>query len=505
MTPAIELIGIDKRFGAVHANADVSMSIAKASIHGIIGENGAGKSTLMSILFGFYKADKGEIKVDGKVAHIRSSTDAIALGIGMVHQHFMLVEPFTVLENIILGAEGGRLIGPALDKARASLKHLAEEYELEVDPDAIISELPVGLQQRVEILKALYKGAEVLILDEPTGVLTPDEADHLFRILKQLRDQGKTVILITHKLREIMAITDHVTVMRRGAVVAEFETAKTNVGELAEAMVGRRVLLRVDKQPAKPGEVVLDVRSLVWRDKKNIARVDNVSFTVRKGEIVGIAGVSGNGQSELLDVISGITRATSGQVLFKGEDVALVDSAAILRNMGMAHVPEDRHHRGLISSFSAAESAILGYQRSAALGTGFHLNQKQVIAQTRAQMEEFDVRPVDPLLKSAKFSGGNQQKIILAREIGSNPDLLIVGQPTRGVDIGAIEFIHRKLIALRDAGKAILLVSVELDEIRSLSDRILVMFAGRVMGELPPTADERECGLLMAGVAKEAA
>jgi general nucleoside transport system ATP-binding protein len=481
------------------------MSIAKASIHGIIGENGAGKSTLMSILFGFYKADKGEIKVDGKVAHIRSSTDAIALGIGMVHQHFMLVEPFTVLENIILGAEGGRLIGPALDKARASLKHLAEEYELDVDPDAIIGELPVGLQQRVEILKALYKGAEVLILDEPTGVLTPDEADHLFRILKQLRDQGKTVILITHKLREIMAITDHVTVMRRGAVVAEFETSKTNVEQLAEAMVGRRVLLRVDKQPAKPSEVVLDVRNLVWRDKKNIARVDNVSFTVRKGEIVGIAGVSGNGQSELLDVITGITKATSGQVIFKGEDVALIDSAAILRAKSMAHVPEDRNHRGLISSFSAAESAILGYQRSPTLGTGFHLNQKQVIARTRALMEEFDVRPVDPLLKSAKFSGGNQQKIILAREIGSNPDLLIVGQPTRGVDIGAIEFIHRKLIALRDAGKAILLVSVELDEIRSLSDRILVMFAGRVMGERDASADERELGLLMAGVAKEAA
>jgi simple sugar transport system ATP-binding protein len=505
MTPAIELLHIDKRFGAVHANVDVSMSIAKASIHGIIGENGAGKSTLMSILFGFYKADKGEIKVDGKVAHVRSSTDAIALGIGMVHQHFMLVEPFTVLENIILGAEGGRLIGPALDKARASLKHLAEEYELDVDPDAIIGELPVGLQQRVEILKALYKGAEVLILDEPTGVLTPDEADHLFRILKQLRDQGKTVILITHKLREIMAITDHVTVMRRGAVVAELETAKTNVEQLAEAMVGRRVLLRVDKQPAKPGEVVLDVRNLVWRDKKNIARVDNVSFTVRKGEIVGIAGVSGNGQSELLDVITGITKATSGHVIFKGEDVALVDSAAILRAMGLAHVPEDRNHRGLISSFSAAESAILGYQRSLTLGTGFHLNQKQVIARTRTLMEEFDVRPVDPLLKSAKFSGGNQQKIILAREIGSNPDLLIVGQPTRGVDIGAIEFIHRKLIALRDAGKAILLVSVELDEIRSLSDRILVMFAGRVMGERDPSADERELGLLMAGVSKEAA
>ena len=505
MTPAIELINIDKRFGAVHANVDVSLSIAQGSIHGIIGENGAGKSTLMSILFGFYQADKGEIKVRGKPVKIRSSTGAISHGIGMVHQHFMLVEPFTVLENVILGAEGGMLIGPALAKARAELTRLAHEYELDVDPDAKIIDLPVGLQQRVEILKALYKGADVLILDEPTGVLTPDEADHLFRILKVLRDQGKTVIFITHKLREIMAITDQVSVMRRGVLVANFETAKTNVGELAEAMVGRRVLLRVDKTPSKPGEVILDVKNLTWRDKKGIARVDNVSFQLRKGEILGIAGVSGNGQSELLDVITGIAKATSGQVLFEGEDVADIDNAAVLRQRGLAHVPEDRHHRGLIASFSAAESAILGYQHNPALGKGFRLNHKAVIDQTRRQMEEFDVRPADPNLKSAKFSGGNQQKIILAREIGSNPDLLIVGQPTRGVDIGAIEFIHRRLIQLRDQGKAILLVSVELDEIRSLSDRILVMFAGRVMGERSATADERELGLLMAGVGQEAA
>ena len=505
LSPAIELIGIDKRFGAVHANKDVSLSIAQGSIHGIIGENGAGKSTLMSILFGFYHADKGEIKVRGAPVKIKSSTDAISHGIGMVHQHFMLVEPFTVLENIILGAEGGALIGPALDKARASLQHLADEYELDVNPDAMVGELPVGLQQRVEILKALYKGADVLILDEPTGVLTPAEADHLFRILKQLREQGKTVILITHKLREIMAVTDQVSVMRRGEVVGNFATKDTNVEQLAEAMVGRRVLLRVDKTPAKPGDVILDVRNVTWRDKAKVARVDNVSFTVRKGEIVGIAGVSGNGQSELLDVIAGITKAASGEVFFKGEDVAAIDDAGELRRRGMGHVPEDRHHRGLITSFSAAESAILGYQYNPALGKGFRLNRNAVIDQTRKQMEEFDVRPPDPFLKSGKFSGGNQQKIILAREIGSNPDLLIVGQPTRGVDIGAIEFIHRSLIRLRDEGKAILLVSVELDEIRSLSDRILVMFSGRVMGEVSPEVSERDCGLLMAGVAREAA
>ena len=504
MTSAIELIAIDKRFGAVHANNNVSLTVVAGTIHGIIGENGAGKSTLMSILFGFYQADKGEIKVKGNPVKIRSSTDAIGLGIGMVHQHFMLVEPFTVLENIILGVEGGRLIGPALAKARATLKHLAEEYELDVDPDAKVGDLAVGLQQRVEILKALYKGAEVLILDEPTGVLTPAEADHLFRILKQLRNQGKTIILITHKLREIMAVTDTVSVMRRGAVVANYQTSKTNVGELAEAMVGRRVLLRVEKSRATPGEIILDVRNVTWRDSQKVKRVDDVSLTVRKGEIVGIAGVSGNGQSELLDVITGIARATSGDVIFKGENLKTIKGAADLRKRGLAHVPEDRQHCGLIAKFSAAESAILGYQYNPALGKGFRLNRDAVIAQTQKQMLEFDVRPADPNLKSAKFSGGNQQKIILAREIGSNPDLLIVGQPTRGVDIGAIEFIHRRLIQLRDQGKAILLVSVELDEIRSLSDRILVMFAGRLMGERPPSADERELGLLMAGVGREA-
>ncbi len=503
--PAIELINIDKRFGAVHANKDVSLSIAKGSIHGIIGENGAGKSTLMSILFGFYAADSGEIRVNGKPVKIKTSTDAISLGIGMVHQHFMLVDPFTVLENVVLGAEGGALIGPALSKARAELTRLAKEYELEVDPDAVVGDLPVGLQQRVEILKALFKGAQVLILDEPTGVLTPDEADHLFRILGTLRDQGKTVILITHKLREIMAITDRVSVMRRGELVADFETKKTNVGELAEAMVGRRVLLRVEKGAAHPGEVVLDIKNVTWRDRKGIARVDSVSFQVRKGEIVGIAGVSGNGQSELLDCIAGITKPASGQIIFEGKDIGILGDPAHVRAEGLAHVPEDRQHRGLITSFDASESAILGWQHDQALGQGFRLDRSAVIKRSLEEMTEFDVRPADPLLKSAKFSGGNQQKLIIAREMKSNPDLLIVGQPTRGVDIGAIEFIHKRLIALRDAGKAILLVSVELDEIRSLSDRIIVMFAGKVMGELGSEADERECGLLMAGVTRDAA
>ena len=505
MIPAIELIGIDKRFGAVHANKDVTLAIAQGSIHGIIGENGAGKSTLMSILFGFYAADRGEIKVRGQVVRIKSSSDAIALGIGMVHQHFMLVDTFTVLENIVLGAEGGRLIGPALAKARQELTRLARDYELDVDPDAIVGELPVGLQQRVEILKALFKGAETLILDEPTGVLTPDEANHLFRILGQLRDQGKTVILITHKLREIMAITDRVSVMRQGALVATKETKSTSVEELAELMVGRRVLLRVKKGKAKPGNVVLDVKNLTWKDRKGTPRVDNVSFTVRAGEIVGIAGVSGNGQSELLELISGISKPASGQIVFEGKDIGILGDPRHVREEGLAHVPEDRQHRGLIASFDASESSILGWHFDQALGKGFRLNRDAVINRCKAEMQEFDVRPDDPLLTSSKFSGGNQQKLILARELDSKPDLLIVGQPTRGVDIGAIEFIHRRLIELRDQGKAVLLVSVELDEIRSLSDRILVMFAGRIMGERDANADERELGLLMAGVSRDAA
>lgn len=505
MTPAIELIGIDKRFGSVHANKDVTIRIDKGSIHGIIGENGAGKSTLMSILFGFYAADKGEIRVNGSPVKIKSSTDAISHGIGMVHQHFMLVEPFTVLENVVLGAENGALIGPALGKARAELERLARDYELEVDPDAVVGSLPVGLQQRVEILKALFRGAEVLILDEPTGVLTPAEADHLFRILGQLKAQGKTVIFITHKLREIMAITDHVSVMRRGEVVASRKTKETNEGELAELMVGRRVLLRVEKGKAHPGKPVLEVEHLTVRDAQGVPRVDDVSFNVRAGEIVGIAGVSGNGQSELLEAIAGILKPTAGKIIVNGFDLAPHADPSMARHHGLAHVPEDRQHRGTVMSFDAAESAILGWHREEALGRSYHLNRGAVVERARKEMAEFDVRPANPLLKTAKFSGGNQQKIILAREIERDPNLLIVGQPTRGVDIGAIEFIHRRLIELRDAGKAILLVSVELDEVRALSDRILVMFAGKIMGERPPEADERELGLLMAGVVREAA
>jgi ABC-type uncharacterized transport system ATPase subunit len=500
VAPAIELVGIDKKFGAVHANKDINLAVRKGSIHGIIGENGAGKSTLMSILYGFYQADSGEIRVNGQPITIRDSQAAIAAGIGMVHQHFMLVENFSVLENIMLGAEGGPLLGKSTKAVRKELKRLEDEYGLAVDPDALIEHLPVGLQQRVEILKTMYRGAEILILDEPTGVLTPAEADHLFRILGMLRDQGKTVVLITHKLREIMAITDTVSVMRRGEIVATRRTAETSAQELAELMVGRRVLLQVAKGPCQPGRPILSVRNLTVEDDRGCVMVKDVSFDVHAGEIVGIAGVAGNGQSELLAALSGIRKPLSGEILVDGVPVGAADPA-LLRQLGLAHVPEDRHAEGLILSFQEYENAMLGYHRSTDYGRGPFLDFAAIRKDAAAKIEKYDIRPPNLRLKTANFSGGNQQKIVIAREIERDPTALLIGQPTRGVDIGAIEFIHRRIVEMREAGKAILLVSVELDEIRALSDRILVMFAGGIVGEKTPQTDEQTLGLMMAGIA----
>ena len=482
---AIELVGISKAFGPVQANKDIAIKVMPGTIHGIIGENGAGKSTLMSILYGFYQADSGDIFINGNKTTIRDSQAAIAAGIGMVFQHFKLVQNFTVLENIILGAEDGALLRPSLAKARKELKRLASEYELNVDPDALIEDLGVGMQQRVEILKALYRQANILILDEPTGVLTPAEADHLFRILEGLREQGKTIILITHKLREIMEITDTVSVMRRGEMVATVTTAETSPEQLAELMVGRKVLLRVNKKPAEPKQIILEVENLRVVDEDKVERLRGISLNVRAGEILGIAGVAGNGQSELLEVLGGITTGT-GSVRVNGNEIDLTgkySDGQSRRAHGIAHVPEDRQHLGLIMDFFAWENAIFGYHNDPRYQkNGVMMDNAAIRAETEKRMAEFDVRPPNPRLQAKSFSGGNQQKVVLAREMTRNPDLLLIGQPTRGVDIGAIEFIHQQIIALRDQGKAILLVSVELDEIMALSDRIAVMFDGKIMG-----------------------
>jgi ABC-type uncharacterized transport system ATPase subunit len=499
--PAIELRHIEKRFGEVHANRDVSLSVKRGSITGIVGENGAGKSTLMSILYGFYEADGGEILIKGRPARIRSPSAAIALGIGMVHQHFMLVENFTVLENIMLGAEGGALLRSGIAAARTEVERLERDYGLGVDPDARVSELPVGAQQRVEILKALYRGAEILILDEPTGVLTPQETDQLFRVLASLRARGATIILITHKLREIMAATDEVYVMRAGSVVAFRATADTSEQELADLMVGRKIRLTLDKTPVRRGAPLLTVSHLSLHDERGVLRLDDVSFTIAGGEILGVAGVSGNGQSELLEVLAGIRAPEKGGFTIDGREITAEHPCgpSEMRGLGLAHVPEDRHRLGLVGNFSASESALLGYQHDPAYGAGWLLDRGAVQRHCAALMEEFDVRPRAPALRSANFSGGNQQKLIIAREMARRPKLLLVGQPTRGVDIGAIEFIHRQLLEHRAAGAGILLVSVELEEVMALADRILVMCGGRIVGELDAAeADERSLGLLMA-------
>ncbi|MBJ7537932.1 ABC transporter ATP-binding protein [Marinomonas transparens] len=503
---AIELRDISKRFGAVQANKDICLQVEAGTIHGIIGENGAGKSTLMSIIYGFYEADTGYIEVDSKRVDIRTSQDAIDSGIGMVHQHFMLVENFTVLENVVLGAEGGALLKQGMDAARVELQRLAQEYSLDIDVDAIVEELPVGLQQRVEILKALYRGARILILDEPTGVLTPQEADHLFRILKALKEQGVTVLLITHKLREILASTDNVSVMRQGEMVAHRETAKTDKEELAELMVGKKVRLQVSKEVAAPTETVLSAKNLCFVDGQGVERLKNVSLDLRAGEIVGIAGVSGNGQSELLNVLSGITPMTSGEIQFGDTliNAKAPKNAAQMRDLKMAHVPEDRHKMGLVTGFEAYEAAVLGYHNSDAYNGKVLMNRKVMVDECSRRMAGWDVRPPNPHLKTANFSGGNQQKIVIAREVEQNPDVLLIGQPTRGVDIGAIENIHEQIVKLCVAGKAILLVSVELDEIMALSDRIIVMFDGAIVGELDiKDADERTLGLMMANAYNE--
>jgi len=499
----IELRNITKRFGAVMANDRVSIKVPPGTIHAIVGENGAGKSTAMRIAYGFYTPDSGEILVDGQVHQIRTPHDAIALGIGMVHQHFMLVEPMTVAENIVLGSEPGGAASLDLRKAAAEIRKLSDEFKLSVDPSVAIETLSVGQQQRVELLKALYRHAQLLILDEPTAVLTPQEVEEFFVILRRMREPGKTIVIITHKLSEVLAISDNVTVMRDGRVVGNLKTSETNAAELARLMVGREVLLRVEKPDAKPGSAVLEIRALTILGRDGSKRVDNVSFEVRAGEIVGIAGVEGNGQTELIEALAGLIPGShlSGSIWFEGHNITRAD-ARRRKDLGIAHVPEDRHRRGLLLDFSLAENTILGvhYRKPAVSAGGVLLDQKGIQNRTEQVMRDFDVRPPNPVLPARALSGGNQQKLIIGREFELPPKLLLVSQPTRGVDIGAIEFIHRKIVALRDAGCAVLLVSAELEEVTALADRLLVIHSGAIVGEVDPKTTSNEAiGLMMTG------
>ncbi|MFY8118299.1 MAG: ABC transporter ATP-binding protein [Roseateles sp.] len=501
---AVRLVGISKRFGAVQANRGVELSVRAGTVHGLVGENGAGKSTLMAILYGYYQADEGHIEVDGQRVEIANSQQAIRQGIGMVHQHFMLVDTLSCLDNVMLGAEPAFFLSRAKREVRAKLEALMQDTGLHVRLDELAGDLPVGELQRLEILKALYRGARILILDEPTAVLTPQETLHLFETLRRLRERGTTIILITHKLKEVMALCDAVTVMRAGQVVQTCEIAQTSAEDLAEAMVGRKVNLGRMGAAARVGPSQLEVQGLQLRNSHGVSLLRDVSLSLRAGEIVGLAGVSGNGQSELLEVLSGMRAPDAGRLALGSEpfEAGRWLDPRRARQLKLAHVPEDRHSCGMVLAFPAWETAALGYQeqaqyRAAPLGLG--MNQTHLRAQTAQMMERFDVRPRNPELGSSKFSGGNQQKLILAREIGQAPAVLLVGQPTRGVDIGAIEFIHGQLRALRDAGCAVLLVSSELDEILALADRVLVMNAGRITGELAiEDCDEKRLGLLMA-------
>ena len=507
VVPALKMAGVTKRFGPVLANDRIDLHVAPGTIHGIIGENGAGKSTLVSILYGFHAADEGEIEIDGAPAAIRDSAGAIKLGVGMVHQHFMLVPNFTVLENVMLGAEGGLLLKNGAAAARAELARLAEDYGLKVDPDAIVEELPVGLQQRVEILKALRRGARILILDEPTGVLTPAETERFFDILRNLRAQGVTILLITHKLQEIIAVTDDVTVLRGGRVVGRRKTQETTREELAELMVGAKTPAVVNRGQGEGGAPVLTAENLTWRDPRGVTRLEDVSLTLRAGEILGLAGVSGNGQSELLDILSGVSPIQDGRLRIGDREITKAAPAdpAEIRRLGVAHVPEDRHRRGLVLGFEARANAVLGYHRGPNAGPGRFLSLAAMERHCAALIKRFDVRPGAPRLRAAGFSGGNQQKLVIGREIEAEPKAMLIGQPTRGVDIGGIAAIHAEILARRAAGCAILLVSVELEEIFALSDRIAVINDGRITGEaLRRDADVKTIGLLMAGVSPAA-
>jgi simple sugar transport system ATP-binding protein len=497
--PVLELHGITKRFPGVLANDHIDFDLRRGEVHALLGENGAGKSTLMSILYGLYTADEGEILMNGEPVSIASPKDAIELGIGMVHQHFMLIPVMTVTENIVLANEpvqAGVLLDEAAGEQRVA--EVARTFNFAVDPHARVQNITVGQQQRVEIMKALYRNADILILDEPTAVLTPQEAAELFAILRTLTREGISVIFITHKLNEVLEIADRITVLRRGKRVETIPRAGATEEGLARSMVGREVLLRVEKKPATPGEPLLEVEDLLVRDDRGLEAVRGITFDVRAGEIVGIAGVDGNGQSELIDALTGLRHPASGSIRVAGEDVTGASARRAL-DAGVGHIPEDRHRRGLVLEFNLAENLVLHDYAKEPFSRFGWLNPRGLFGWARRLLQEFDVRGGGPETRGASLSGGNQQKVVLAREINRDPRLLIAGQPTRGLDVGAIEFVHQRLVEQRDEGKAVLLVSLELEEILSLSDRILVLYEGRIVGEFPPTVSEEQLGIAMTG------
>jgi len=501
MSDAVRLDGITKRFPGVLANDQVDLAVERGTVHALLGENGAGKTTLMNVLYGLYRADEGEIFVDDEPRTFHSPRDAIDAGVGMIHQHFMLVDPMTVTENIVLGNEPRKWGGLVVDRGRAreEVAALGERYGFAVDPDAVIEEVSVGVQQRVEILKALYRGADVLILDEPTAVLTPQEVDELFAVFEELTAQGKTIIFITHKLGEAMPAADQITVLRDGENVGTVAAAGTSREELAELMVGREVLLEVAKEPADVGDTVLDVSSLSVTDDRDIETVSGLSFEIRAGEIFGIAGVDGNGQAELVEAITGLRFPESGQIAYDGRDITTASRRERI-DAGMAFIPEDRHERGLVMEFDLVDNGILGSQHAAPFAAGGRIDWDRSRGHATDVIEAYDVRPPNADVSAASLSGGNQQKFIVGREFERDPGLVVAMHPTRGVDIGSTEFIHERLLDLRAAGKAVLLVSSKLDEVRVLSDRLGVIYEGELVDVFDPDGTtEEEIGLLMAG------
>ena len=501
---ALEMRGVTKRFPGVLANDHIDFQLKHGEIHALLGENGAGKSTLMNILYGLYTPDEGQIFLHGKEAAIRSPSDAIDQGIGMVHQHFMLIPVMTVAENVTLGNEV-IVAGGLLDRKKASrrIRELSERYGFEVDPDALVADLPVGIQQRVEIIKALYREANILILDEPSAVLTPQEIEDLFKAMRSFSEQGKSIIFITHKLKEVFAVADRITVLRNGRVVGTTLPADATEASLAAMMVGREVLLRVSKGEAHPGSPVLEVRNLQAIDDREHLALRGLSFTIDEGEVLGIAGVQGNGQTELVEVLTGLRPALAGQVIVEGTDVTSA-RPRVITEQGVAHIPEDRHEFGMVKSYSVADNLILVTYYQPPFAKGVVMQQKVIDATATKLVDEFDIRTPSIYTSGGSLSGGNQQKLVVARELSRPIKLLVASQPTRGVDVGSIEFIHQRIVEQRDQGVAVLLVSAELDEIMSLSDRIAVMYHGEIMATMPAKDAKRETlGLLMAGVKPE--